>query len=83
MNIAFLSIINIAYLVVLEPLEDENEYRKQISCEICMCITVFNLFLLVLMDQYKLVFVNSTYIGWICIISISTILILQLLIDAK
>ncbi|CAD8077820.1 unnamed protein product [Paramecium sonneborni] len=83
LNLILLSIIEIIWLIHFQPLEDMNEYFKQISCEINKSIALFFISGLVL-DQEAKIFSEDirSIIGWICIGNISLILIIQLIIDA-
>ncbi|CAD8129528.1 unnamed protein product [Paramecium sonneborni] len=82
-NLVLLSILEIIWLILFKPLEDLNEFLKQISCEINKSITLFFISALVLDQEVKIFSENSrSIIGWICIGSISLILAIQLIIDA-
>ncbi|CAD8104716.1 unnamed protein product [Paramecium primaurelia] len=82
-NLILLSILEIIWLLLFKPLEDINEFLKQISCEINKSIALFFISGLVLDQEVKLFNENiRSTIGWICVGNISLILIIQLIIDA-
>ncbi|CAD8127452.1 unnamed protein product [Paramecium sonneborni] len=83
LNLILLSIIEILWLTLFQPLDDLNEFIKQTSCEINKSIALFLISGLVLDQEVKIFSENiRSIIGWICVGNISLILVIQLIIDA-
>ncbi|CAD8198174.1 unnamed protein product [Paramecium octaurelia] len=83
-NLAFLSLIQSLLIFYFKPFEDQNEYKKQFSCEINITITLFLISILIIDQDLHLNFFteeDKINLGWCCIICISCILIIQLVID--
>ncbi|CAD8193166.1 unnamed protein product [Paramecium pentaurelia] len=81
-NLFLLSITTALYLFHHKPNEDKNEYIKQLSTEINLCLTYIFIIFLIVNDQIKkLNNKEQSYIGWICIVLITSIILIQLIID--
>ncbi|CAK94680.1 unnamed protein product (macronuclear) [Paramecium tetraurelia] len=82
-NLTLLSSLQTIFLIFFKPLEDDKEYKKQLSCEINTASSLLLISSLVL-DQELKIFSDDlrTKIGWFCIANISLIFVIQLIIDA-
>ncbi|CAK94557.1 unnamed protein product (macronuclear) [Paramecium tetraurelia] len=81
-NLFLLSLITALYLFHHKPIEDQNEYNKQLSTEISLCLTYVFLIILIINEQIKRLNIKEqSYIGWICIVFITSIIVIQLIID--
>ncbi|CAD8107684.1 unnamed protein product [Paramecium sonneborni] len=81
-NLAFLSLIQSLLIYQFKPFNDQNEYKKQLSCEINISITLFLISILII-DKDLNFFTEDdrTNLGWCCIICICFILVIQLVLD--
>ncbi|CAD8192950.1 unnamed protein product [Paramecium pentaurelia] len=82
-NLTLLSILQTLYLIFCKPLEDDKEFKKQLSCEINITSSLVLISSLVLDEELKIFSDDLRLkIGWFCIANISLIFVIQLIIDA-
>ncbi|CAD8093214.1 unnamed protein product [Paramecium primaurelia] len=82
-NLTLLSSLQTLYLIFCKPLEDDKEFKKQLSCEINTTSSLVLISSLVLDEELKIFSDDLRLnIGWFCIANISLIFVIQLIIDA-
>ncbi|CAD8107915.1 unnamed protein product [Paramecium sonneborni] len=82
-NLTLLSALHTIFLILYKPLDDQKEYKKQLSCEINTTSSLILISSLVL-DEEISIFSDEkrALIGWLCISNITLIFIIQLIMDA-
>ncbi|KAM3132028.1 hypothetical protein pb186bvf_015912 [Paramecium bursaria] len=76
--------INLIFLIKFTPINEIQEYKKQLLSELCVQVTILLISLFVLDDQMTfLAYSQRSLIGWICIFNISFIIIYQMIMDIK
>ncbi|CAD8048544.1 unnamed protein product [Paramecium sonneborni] len=87
LQISFVSLLNLLqalFLFFKRPLEDQNEFIKQITCEIILWLTEILILVFSFNEQSQIL--NSTQIiniGWAIIGFLSLIIFAQLIIDCR
>ncbi|CAD8118190.1 unnamed protein product [Paramecium sonneborni] len=82
-SIVLLSASMSFFLIIFKPLEDFNEYIKQLSCEINITFTLIFLMFLTFDNELGFLTYNQQQnLGWICIFFMTSIICIQLVVDA-